>query len=389
MNNLSKTGVFALLLTSSLTIMVGTVIAPSLTEISKHLGFLNRPGWLITLPSLGVVLFAPLAGKLIDRKGPYVMMLWGLVPYAAVGVLGAALSNPYLIIADRILLGGATAAVQASGTGLIAALFHGQMRMKMIAWQGMAIELGGVVFLSIGGLLGELSWYYPFFIYLIALVCAMLIKGSIRLPHSLPEKHEHPQSSKLSRNLVTIVISSTFAMILFFVAFVGLPVYLPKAFAFSESETGYFMALISLIAVVFASQMPKVAAKLTEYKTAAFGFLLFMAGLLLLYVAGSLSVLLLAALAMGAGFGFTVPLLNHMTLEESTPLNRGRNLGYYSMGIFGGQFLSSFITEVSSDVRLTFLNAAGLALVVSVVLFLTTRSSGLTAAKTNELTHIS
>ncbi|UMB53301.1 hypothetical protein MKD41_13290 [Lutibacter sp. A64] len=41
--------------------------------------------------------------------------------------------------------------------------------MKMIAWQGMSIELGGVVFLAVGGILGELNWQYPFYIYLISL----------------------------------------------------------------------------------------------------------------------------------------------------------------------------------------------------------------------------
>lgn len=372
MHKLSKTGIFALLLTSSLTIMVGTAIAPSLTVIAKNLSFIQSPGWLITLPSLGVVLFAPLAGKLIDRKGPLVMIFWGLIPYALLGAAGAALHNPYLVIADRVLLGGATAAVQASGTGLIAALFDGEQRMKMIAWQGMAIEIGGVVFLSIGGILGEQAWYYPFFIYLIGLVCAALIFKSIRINHSTPERLTKT-GDKLSKKLLTILTSSVFAMILFFVAFVGLPVYLPKAFAFSEAQTGYFMALISLLAVLSASQMPKVVKQLTASITLVIGFLLFMTGLSLFYIAGSLAVLLIAALAMGFGFGFTVPLLNHMTLEESTIVNRGRNLGYYSMAIFGGQFLSSFITEISTDVRLTFLTAAGLALLVAGVLFMVTR----------------
>lgn len=157
MNNISRLGIFALLLTSSLTIMVGTVIAPSLNEISLHLGFNNSPGWLITLPSLGVVIFAPFVGRLIDKKGAYVMIKWGLIPYALIGFFGVFLTNHYLVIIDRVLLGAATAAIHASSTGLIAILFHGENRMKIIAWQGMAIELGGVVFLSFGGFLGELG----------------------------------------------------------------------------------------------------------------------------------------------------------------------------------------------------------------------------------------
>lgn len=76
------------------------------------------------------------------------MLRWGLIPYALLGLLGGHLNNPYLVVIDRILLGVATASIQAAGTGLIALLFIGDDRMKMIAWQGMAIELGGVVILS-------------------------------------------------------------------------------------------------------------------------------------------------------------------------------------------------------------------------------------------------
>ncbi|RZK43848.1 MAG: MFS transporter [Hymenobacter sp.] len=371
MKPISKWGVFALLLTSSLTIMVGTVIAPSLTVIAAHLKFSSGPGWLVTLPSLGVVLFAPVAGRWIDRKGAYRVMCWGLVPYALLGLAGAALPNPYLLIADRLLLGAATAAIQASGTSLIAELFEGKKRMQMIAWQGMAIELGGVLFLSIGGLLGEHTWYYPFFIYLIALLCLLLLTWHV--PESPAPVRRHTLSTQkeiISQKVLAMVACSAFAMILFFVAFVGLPLFLPYSFHFSQSYTGYFMALISLIAVGAASQMPKAAGKIGNWQTLALGFVFLMTGLFLFYLSGSLPALLLAALAMGGGFGFTVPLLNHMVVEESSALNRGRNLGYYSMGIFGGQFFSSFITELSGDVRRTFLWAALLALLVALAIFL-------------------
>lgn len=60
MKKITNLGIFTLLLVSSLTIMVGTVIAPSLSGIVKNLDFGRSPGWLITLPSLGVVVFGSL-----------------------------------------------------------------------------------------------------------------------------------------------------------------------------------------------------------------------------------------------------------------------------------------------------------------------------------------
>lgn len=350
--------------------MVGTVIAPSLTEISTHLGFAQNPGWLITLPSLGVVLFAPFAGKLIDRKGSYAMITWGLIPYATFGVLGIVLRNPYLVIADRLLLGAATALIQASATGLIAQLFKGGQRLKLIAWQGMSIELGGVFFLSIGGFLGERQWYYPFFIYLMALLCLALITFFVPTTKKAISAPTESNPQPVSTNILRVVLSAALAMTLFFVVFVGLPVYLPTDFQFIESEIGYFMALISMLAVLSASQLPKVVLWLGEAPTIVLGFIFFALGLLIFSLTFQTYVLFIGATCMGIGFGCTIPLLNHMTLQESNLHNRGKNLGYYSMGVFAGQFFSSFVTLLFTDIRYSFQVSALLAFLVAASLLL-------------------
>lgn len=46
--------------------MVGTLLAPGLVTIADGLGIQSNSVLLITLPSLGAVVFAPLAGRLID-----------------------------------------------------------------------------------------------------------------------------------------------------------------------------------------------------------------------------------------------------------------------------------------------------------------------------------
>lgn len=366
MKELSAAGVFTLLLCSSLTIMAGTVLAPSLNEIAVHLGFSANPGWLITLPSLGVVVSAPLIGRLIDSKGPYTVLCWGLGPYALLGAAGAFFHNPYLAAADRFLLGTATAAVQAAGTGLIALFFSGRRRIQILAWQGMSIELGGVVFLTAGGLLGEFGWQFPFCIYLTGFLCLLLVISFIAAPESQKVVHSNGAVPEpVSAEIKLIIFFAALSMILFFTAFLGLPQLLPENFNFTESQTGIFMGLISLLAVAAAGLMPQVLRYISEGMMLALGFGGFMAGLALFGLAVNLPALVLGAAAMGTGFGFTVPLLNHMAVEYSSNLNRGRNLGLFSMGIFGGQFLSSFIEMVSDDIKIVFLTGAALALAAS------------------------
>ncbi|MNV98712.1 hypothetical protein D3C71_1939930 [compost metagenome] len=67
---------------------------------------------------------------------------------------------------------------------------------------------------------------------------------------------------------------------------------------------------------------------------------------------------------MGCGFGFSIPLVNHLTIERSPVSLRGRLLGYLSVAIFLGQFLSAFIEMLP-------LTRAGFFLVAALVAFLT------------------
>ena len=85
---LSAAGGFTLLAVAGLTIMVGCILVPGLPEIAAALGVSHAAGWLITLPSLGVVLGGPLAGKAIDRVGARNALPYGSFIYGLSGISG-------------------------------------------------------------------------------------------------------------------------------------------------------------------------------------------------------------------------------------------------------------------------------------------------------------
>ena len=141
--SLSALGSHTLLAVATLTIMVGCVIVPGLPAVAAQLGVGSGGSWLVTLPALGVVLFGPAAARLMERAGLRRALMLGLFLYGLLGAAGPYLRGAWLIYADRLLLGGATALVMAAGTGLISTFYTGRARLAMIARQGMAIELGG------------------------------------------------------------------------------------------------------------------------------------------------------------------------------------------------------------------------------------------------------
>lgn len=337
---LNKAGEFTLLLAATLTIMVGTAVAPGLSSIAEALGVTAYAPLLITLPALGAILFAPIFGKCIDRLGARKTLLLCLIGYCILGVGGLLLHGPIPVAFDRILLGGFAAGIMASGTAEISRWYTGSSRLSMIAKQGMAIELGGVIFLFISGLLSEMAWYGSFFLYFLGLACAILCLLSIPASTKQQQVAPPPAVGKTSQSLRNIMMTAFFAMILFFCIIISLPGHL-TTLGFSGSQIGYLLSFVSLVAVFAAMIMPRVVRNTSESTTIKLAFISYGIGHLL-FASSTLTYSLIAgALFAGIGFGLSIPLLNHKTVDISTDENRGYNLSRFAMAVFTGQFATS------------------------------------------------
>jgi len=377
MNKLTTFGSFTLLCISSLTIMVGTLLAPGLVSISESLGIVDHAVFLITLPSLGAVVFAPLAGKLIDKYGAYKLLVIGLFLYGLFGACLYFLNGASLVFLNRFLLGGITAIVMASCTVLISMWYHGEERLHMIAKQGMAIELGGVIFLFLGGLLASFYWSMPLMLYLIAWLFLAMLFIFVPRQHPVDVNNEaateiHPNDAK-KMTLKSVYIVATLAMTVFFISTVSLPITMSEQ-QFNEAEIGQLLAFISLVAVVTAGFMPKVNKLLKEHKTLALAFIAY--GLsYLCFLQASTAFLIVGAVLIGIGFGFTIPLLNHMTVELSEVNVRGRNLSYFTMAVFSGQFLTSFIEYIPGGITNVFIGCVVSCVLIPIALLVTSNKA--------------
>ena len=373
MNNLSQLGSYTLLCIASLTIMVGSLVAPGLLSISSALGVADHASWLITLPALGAILFAPLAGKLIDKYGAYPSLVVGLILYGAVGAAVFWLHGSALVFLNRILLGAVTALVMASGTVLISQWYVASARLAMIAKQGMAIELGGVIFLFLGGQFAAIHWALPLSLYLIAwLFLAMLLMWVPKHAPTLIEPTDSSTTAPHSRNglpLKGVYIVTLLAMATFFSAFILLPKGM-TAHGFTEQVIGYLLAFISLIAVVTAHFIPRVVPRIGEVKLLAIAFVAYALAYLCFSYSHELMVLVLGAIFSGIGFGFSIPLLNHLTVQKSPASVRGRNLSYFTMAVFSGQFLTSFMEFLSSGITTIFIFCLLTASTIAAALFI-------------------
>jgi len=354
MKHLSTLGSLTLLCISSLTIMVGSIVAPALPSIAQHLGMEDFASLLITLPSLGVVIFAPFAGRLIDKYGAYHCTAIALLLYGALGLSGQWLYGPEIVFVNRILLGAATALTMAGSTTLISQFYFGHKRLAMMAKQGMAIELGGVVFLFVGGLLALNSWNQPFLLYAMAWVFLgmMLLMVPNKYPAE-PVTTEHDSVNASQASLKPIFVTSCIAMTFFFSGFVVLPITMEHS-GYTEDKIGLFLAFVSLMAVITAHFMPKIYVRCKEKGTLSLAFIFYALSHCAYYFGENPYILILGGVFSGIGFGLSIPLLNHITVERSASKQRGKNLSYFAMAVFLGQFLTSFLEIIPGDIQSIF-----------------------------------
>jgi len=359
-----------LLATACLTIMVGCIVVPALSETAAALG-VRYASWLVTLPSLGVIVGSPLAGWLIVHRGARATLAGGLFFYGLLGAMAPLLSGPTAVYADRLLLGGATAAVMASGTALIAICWQEpQARLRLIAAQGMAIELGGVVFLALGGWLAARDWRLPFLLYLLAWVLPVLLAGV----RPMPAAKRAGDGSRPAWPL-GVLATATAAMAVFFVGVLNLPASL-ATIGLASRGTGLFLAFVSLVAVVAASRLPALVRRLGESGTFVAAFACEALAFLVFAASPPLPTRCVGALLLGVGFGWSVPLANHAVVSRSTPATLGPLLAALSFALFLGQFLASFAEWIPGPANAPFFAAAALAAVSAA-----TRLPGLRAAR--------
>ncbi|WP_415836545.1 MFS transporter, partial [Palleronia rufa] len=142
---------FALLASATLTVMAGATISPSLPGLVAHFADDPRAEWLVpfilTAPGLAIAVAAPLSGVLVDRTVKRRVLLAGIVLYVLAGSSGLYLDSLDAILVGRLFLGLAVGAVMTASMALIADVWEGEARQRVLGWQAASMGVGGILFI--------------------------------------------------------------------------------------------------------------------------------------------------------------------------------------------------------------------------------------------------
>ncbi len=366
-----------LLLISSMTVMAGATIAPSLPGIKSVFAHESQAEVLaklvLTLPALFIALFAPLSGFILDRFGRKRLLVGASLLYALAGTSGFYLDNLYLILVGRALLGIAVAGIMTTATTLVGDYFEGEVRSKFLGIQAAFMALGGAVFVTLGGYLADLSWRYPFLIYASAIAIIPMIIMVIYEPGIISNQGEGADSDlSYPRARVAVVYALAFlGMVMFYMVPVQIPFLLEGFPDISKTQIGMAISIATLTAALASSSYRRLREKLTFMQIYAFTFILMALAFLFISQASSYAEVLGGLAIAGLGAGLLMPNSNLWIISLAPAPLRGRLVGGITMSVFLGQFFSPILVEPLSGLAslpLAFAVAAVLMAILGTVL---------------------
>lgn len=348
-----------LLCASTLTVMAGATISPSLPALHDH--FLGTPGLdvlarlVLTLPALFIALCSPLAGLVVDRIGRKPVIVTGAVLYVAGGTTGLYVDSLMAILVGRAVLGVAVACIMTTTVTLIGDFFTGERRTRMMGAMAAAMAWGGVLFVLMGGALAEVSWRGPFAVYLAALGLVPFLVLALREPDrpasadgagadhagpgdSGPEKAQWPL-------IGTVYLAAFMLNVMFYMVPTQAPFLLRELGVTAPVMAGIAIAAMNVAGGTGSLAYGRVRRVLSEPACFGVSFALMAVGFVGVWLADGQATFMLAMLVSGLGVGSAFPNITTWLMSLAPPHLRGRLVCGTTMSIFLGQFVSPVYSQ--------------------------------------------
>jgi len=364
----------SLLLIATMGVMSGITVVSSLPLISQtfnhipHIEFLSK--LMLTIPSIMIALFAPIAGIIVDKFGRLKPLYAGVLLFVLGGSSGFYLHDFYTILVGRAILGLAVALLMTSSTALIGDYLDEKGRHHFMSIQGMAVALGGILFITSGGFLAQLHWSYPFAMYILPLFFLPLLATSLYEP----EKHKPLEHEiEIESNLWPVYFTAFFAMVLFYMLPTQLPYLIIETLHGKPSTIGFVIATAMVFNALTSRQYARLKKRLSYMHIYIITFVFFGIGLFIISQAHSVAQLFFSTLFIGTGFGLILVNTNSWFLAKVPAHKRGKASGLLASSFFLGQFSSPILLEPivkSYEIQGLFLIVSGIAMSVSLILFI-------------------
>lgn len=343
---------------SALTSLPGLAVSPILGQLSTifpHATELDIQ-MLTSLPSLLIIPFVLLAGKLAEKRDFVRLLRVGLWLFAASGVLYLFSSEMWQLMAVSALLGVGAGLIIPLSTGLISRYFTGEYRVRQFGYSSAITNMTLVVATAVTGYLAEVHWRLPFVVYLLPLVSLALSAYLQRDTSSITVRQA---SAAISSAKATPAVSGKYGihishlvrLMLFYglVTYVVLVVafnlpFLMEAHHFSSGDSGLMISLFFL-AIMAPGFLLDDIMKLLGSRTKLYSLSAIAAGLLLIWISPTEWLIVPGCILVGLGYGIIQPLIYDKTVDTAVPRKTTLALAFVMVMNYLAILLSPFITD--------------------------------------------
>ncbi|SEF52711.1 MFS transporter [Parabacteroides chinchillae] len=299
------------------------VIFPKSTELDIQM--------LSSLPSLLIIPFIILAGKLNEKVNTIWLLQSGLIIFALSGVLYLLSDKMWQLIAVSALMGIGSGLIVPLSTGLISKFFIGAYRTKQFGLSSAITNVTLVIATIVTGYLAEINWHLPFAVYLLPIVSIVLsfyLKNNMDKvePATVSEKTTAIPSGQVViegklgvdiKKLIQIMLFYGLATYLVIIISFNLP-FLMKEYKFTSGNSGLMISLFFL-AIMAPGLMLNQIVGLLRNKTKFYSLLSIAVGMALIVVSRTEWLIGLGCILIGLGYGVIQPIAYDKTTRTAIP----------------------------------------------------------------------
>ena len=311
---------------------------------------------LTTVPSLFLMISVLISSFIAKKIGYKQTASLGLLIVAVSGILPVFVSNFYLILISRAMLGFGIGLFNSLTVALVNSFYQGKDRAKMYGLQSAFEGAGGIFITFIAGQLFKIGWQAPFLAYAIAIpVCIVFIKFIPKVA----------TANDISVDKNVIVKENGFKkdniMLISFIAllFVAASLYMTMGIKISTlittvgygnaSDASLVIILLSLGAITAGTLFSKII-KIFKQLIPIIGLLILALAMFLIGISNSMIITLAGGFLTGFGFKIFMPYLidriNNSQIKN-TPLATSLLLVGFNLGAFISPYSSIFMQNIA------------------------------------------
>lgn len=311
---------------------------------------------LTTVPSLFLMISVLISSFIAKKIGYKQTASLGLLIVAVSGILPVFVSNFYLILISRAMLGFGIGLFNSLTVALVNSFYQGKDRAKMYGLQSAFEGAGGIFITFIAGQLLKIGWQAPFLAYAIAIpVCIVFIKfipkvataNDISVDKNVIVKENEFKKDNIM--LISFIALLFVAASLYMTMGIKVSTLITTAGYGNASDASLVIILLSLGAITAGTLFSKII-KIFKQLTPIIGLLILALAMFLIGISNSMIITFAGGFLTGFGFKIFMPyLIDHINNSQikNTPLATSLLLVGFNLGAFISPYSSIFMQNIA------------------------------------------